>query len=159
MNCLVISKSRLNTLTVGLTSPKPTSPPKFSVLSVPLNYSQSVSYRITLLLVRVISSTLKMEATCSSESSVHNKLTRCHVPEACIQYKPQRGPSGHRCKNSINGAISLPYTQNIFPDDTSSRLWIGVSVCGRDCVCVCVCVCVWGGGARAGSDVSNSYLR
>jgi hypothetical protein len=40
----------------------------------------SVSYRLRLFLARVISSTLKMEATRSSETSVCNNPTRCHVP-------------------------------------------------------------------------------
>jgi hypothetical protein len=39
------------------------------------------SNRLTLFLTRVISSTLKMEATPSSETTVYNKSTRCHVPE------------------------------------------------------------------------------
>jgi hypothetical protein len=40
------------------------------------NFSQSVSNRLTRFLARVISSTLKMEATCSCETSVYNKATR-----------------------------------------------------------------------------------
>jgi hypothetical protein len=36
---------------------------------------------LTLFLSRVISSTLKMEATRSSETSVYNKPTRCHISE------------------------------------------------------------------------------
>jgi hypothetical protein len=43
--------------------------------------SQLVSNRLTLFLVRVICSTLKMEATRSSETSVYNKPTRRHIPE------------------------------------------------------------------------------
>jgi hypothetical protein len=41
----------------------------------------SVSYRLTLFLSRFIFSTLKMEATRSSETPVHNKPTRRHIPE------------------------------------------------------------------------------
>jgi hypothetical protein len=41
----------------------------------------SVRYRLTLLLDRVISSTLKTEATSSSETSVYNKPTRRHFQE------------------------------------------------------------------------------
>jgi hypothetical protein len=40
---------------------------------VPSIYSQSVSYHLTLFLARVISSTLKMEVTHSSEMLVYNK--------------------------------------------------------------------------------------
>jgi hypothetical protein len=40
-----------------------------------------VTNRLTLILARVISSTLKMEAARSSETSVYNKPTRCHIPE------------------------------------------------------------------------------
>jgi hypothetical protein len=36
---------------------------------------------------RVISFTLKMEATSSSEKSVHNKLTRHHIPEDGIRHR------------------------------------------------------------------------
>jgi hypothetical protein len=63
--------------TVGLTFPQP----KVPMLSVPANCSQSVSYRLTLFLVRVISSTLKMDMTRSSETSVYNKPTRRHIPK------------------------------------------------------------------------------
>jgi hypothetical protein len=45
------------------------------------NCSQFVSYYLTLFLTCVISSTLKMEATCSSETSVYNKPTWHHIPE------------------------------------------------------------------------------
>jgi hypothetical protein len=38
-------------------------------------------YHLTIFLVRVISSTLKMEETISSETSVYNKSTRHHFPE------------------------------------------------------------------------------
>jgi hypothetical protein len=41
----------------------------------------TVSSRLTLFFVRVISFTLKLEATHSSETSVYNKPTRCHIPE------------------------------------------------------------------------------
>jgi hypothetical protein len=43
--------------------------------------SQSVSYRLTLFLAPVISSTLKMEATRSSETLVSIKPTWRHIPE------------------------------------------------------------------------------
>jgi hypothetical protein len=43
--------------------------------------SQSVSHRIALFLSRFISSTLKLEATRSSETSVYNKPTRSHISE------------------------------------------------------------------------------
>jgi hypothetical protein len=42
---------------------------------------QSVSKRLTVFLAQVISSTLKMEATHSSETSVYNKHTRRHIAE------------------------------------------------------------------------------
>jgi hypothetical protein len=40
-----------------------------------------IGYRLTLFLARVVSATLKMEATRSSETSVYNKLTRRQFPE------------------------------------------------------------------------------
>jgi hypothetical protein len=43
--------------------------------------SHSVSYRLTLILSRVIYYSLKMEAARSSESLVYNKPTLLHVPE------------------------------------------------------------------------------
>jgi hypothetical protein len=42
---------------------------------------ESVSYHLTLFLARVISSTLKMEATRSSDTSVYNKPTGRYIPE------------------------------------------------------------------------------
>jgi hypothetical protein len=60
---------------VDLTQPLP------SQYSPSRNFSQSVSCRLTLYLARVTSSTLKMEATCSSETSVSNESTRHHGPE------------------------------------------------------------------------------
>jgi hypothetical protein len=45
------------------------------------NCSVSVSNRLTLFFARVISYTLKMEATSSSEKSVYNEPTRRHIPE------------------------------------------------------------------------------
>jgi hypothetical protein len=44
-------------------------------------YLEAVSHRLTLFLTRFISFTLKMETTCSSETSVHNKPTQRHIPE------------------------------------------------------------------------------
>jgi hypothetical protein len=52
--------------------------------------SQPVSIRLTL--ARVISSTLKMEAIRSSETSVYIKPTRYHIPEDGILHS-------HRCEN------------------------------------------------------------
>jgi hypothetical protein len=49
-----------------------------------------VNNRLTLFLVRVISSTLKMEATLSSETSVYNKPTRRHIPEDGILHSQRR---------------------------------------------------------------------
>jgi hypothetical protein len=40
-----------------------------------------IIHGLTLSLARVISTTLKMEATCSSETSVYSKPTRRHIPE------------------------------------------------------------------------------
>jgi hypothetical protein len=48
------------------------------------NCSQSVSYRLTSFFARVISSTLKMEKTRSSETSVFNKPTRRQIREEGI---------------------------------------------------------------------------
>jgi translation elongation factor EF-G len=50
----------------------------------------TVSYRVSLVLARVISSTLKMKATRSSETSVHNKRTRCHIQEDSIPHSHRR---------------------------------------------------------------------
>jgi hypothetical protein len=47
---------------------------------------------LTHFLARVISYALKMEVTCSSETSVYNKLTRRHIPKDGILYS-------HRCEN------------------------------------------------------------
>jgi hypothetical protein len=47
-------------------------------------YCSSVCYRLTLFLTRIISSTLKMETTRSSETSVYNKPTQRHIPENSI---------------------------------------------------------------------------
>jgi hypothetical protein len=44
------------------------------------------SDRLTIFLARVISSTLKMEATRSTETSVYNKPTRRHIPEDGIHH-------------------------------------------------------------------------
>jgi hypothetical protein len=52
-----------------------------SVPSVPPSYSQSVSYRLTLFFARFISSTLKIEATRFSETSVYNKPARHNISE------------------------------------------------------------------------------
>jgi hypothetical protein len=72
----------IHALTVGLTLsahlPLPRFP--FGAFSAS-NYSQSVSNRLTLSFSRILSSTLKMEATRSSETSIYNKPTRCHIPE------------------------------------------------------------------------------
>jgi hypothetical protein len=60
------------------TNPPPTAhlpPPEVLTQRSP-NCSQSVSNLLTLFLVHVISSTLKMEAKCSSEAPVYNELTR-----------------------------------------------------------------------------------
>jgi hypothetical protein len=56
------------------------------------NTSQSVSNRLTLFLACVISSVLRMEATCSSETSVYNKPTGRHIPEGGILHS-------HRSEN------------------------------------------------------------
>jgi hypothetical protein len=45
------------------------------------NCSHSVNSHLTFFLSRVISSSLKLEATCSSETSVYIKPTWCHIPE------------------------------------------------------------------------------
>jgi hypothetical protein len=59
--------------------------------AVPLYYSrnssQFVNDHLTLFLAHIISSTLKMEATCSSETSVYNKPTRCHIPEDVLLHQ------------------------------------------------------------------------
>jgi hypothetical protein len=48
------------------------------------------SYRPTLFLARVMSSTLMMEATRSSETSIYNKPTRYHIPEDGIFHSHRR---------------------------------------------------------------------
>jgi hypothetical protein len=57
------------------------------VLSVPLTCSQSVSYHLSLFLARVISSSLKLEVTRSSEMSVYDKPPQCQIPENSILQK------------------------------------------------------------------------
>jgi hypothetical protein len=52
----------------------------------------SVSYLLTLFLPRVISSTLKMVTTYSSETSVYNKPTRRHIPETDPVWRRVRIP-------------------------------------------------------------------
>jgi hypothetical protein len=49
-------------------------------------------FSLTLFLDRIISSTLKMEATPFSETSVNNKSTWCHIPQDGILHS-------HRCEN------------------------------------------------------------
>jgi hypothetical protein len=48
--------------------------------------TESVSFRLTLFLARVISSILKIDETRSSETSVYNKPTRRHIPEDGIAH-------------------------------------------------------------------------
>jgi hypothetical protein len=55
-----------------------------------LERSQSASYRLTLFFPCVIFSTFKMEARCSSETLVYNKLTRRHIPENGILHSHRR---------------------------------------------------------------------
>jgi hypothetical protein len=58
---------------------------------MPSNCSQSVSNHLkTFPFFRVISSTLKMEATRSSEMSVYNKPTGRHIPEDGIVHSHRR---------------------------------------------------------------------
>jgi hypothetical protein len=64
--------------------------------------SQSVSNRLTLFLACVISSTLKMEATHSSETSVCNKPTRHHIPEDGILHSHRR----ENLKSYISNLVS-----------------------------------------------------
>jgi hypothetical protein len=63
----------------------------------------SVSNRLTLFLSRVILSTLKMEATCSSETSVYNKPIRRHNPEDGILQKTP-------CLHSKESHSASPYS-------------------------------------------------
>jgi hypothetical protein len=49
---------------------------------------QSVSSRLKVFLASAISSTLKMRATLSSETSVYNKPTRCHIPKDAFFSSP-----------------------------------------------------------------------
>jgi hypothetical protein len=51
------------------------------MLSVTPNCIQYISYRLALFLARVITYTLMMEATRSSETSACNKSTQCDIPE------------------------------------------------------------------------------
>jgi hypothetical protein len=53
--------------------------------------TESVNNSLTLFLAFVISCTLKMEATRSSETSVHIKPTRLHIPEDDILHSHRRG--------------------------------------------------------------------
>jgi hypothetical protein len=45
------------------------------------NASEKRFYNLTLFFARVLYFTLKMKERCSSETSVHNKPTRRHIPE------------------------------------------------------------------------------
>jgi hypothetical protein len=56
-------------------------PSPCKVMIIVYSAFKSVSYRLILFLVRVISCTLKMETTRSSETSVYNKPTWRHIPE------------------------------------------------------------------------------
>jgi hypothetical protein len=47
-------------------------------------------YHLTPFLTRILSSTLKMEATCSSETSLYNKSTRLHISEDGIFHTHSR---------------------------------------------------------------------
>jgi hypothetical protein len=49
-----------------------------------------VSSGLTFFLAHGISSTLKMEETCSSETSVYNKPTRRHIPDDDILHSHRR---------------------------------------------------------------------
>jgi hypothetical protein len=55
-----------------------------------INCLMTINYRLILLLTHVISCTLKMETTCSSEATVYNKPTRPHIPETGILVSPRR---------------------------------------------------------------------
>jgi hypothetical protein len=65
--------------------PKPPPPPPKVIQC--FQCSQPVSYHLTLFLAHVISSTLKMEVTRSSETSVYNKRTWRHIPEDDILHR------------------------------------------------------------------------
>jgi hypothetical protein len=56
-------------MTICFTFPQPSPPPSKVIIS-------AFSYRLTVFLVHIISSTLRMEVTHSSETSVYNKPTR-----------------------------------------------------------------------------------
>jgi hypothetical protein len=67
------------------------SPPRCSETPFPncsSNYSQPVSNRLSVFFSRVLSSTLKIEAARSSETSVYNKPTRQQIPENDILHCP-----------------------------------------------------------------------
>jgi hypothetical protein len=57
---------------------------------MPPNCSQPVSCRLTLFLAHVISSTLKMEKTRSSETSAYSKPTRRRIPEDGVIHSHRR---------------------------------------------------------------------
>jgi hypothetical protein len=59
----------------------------FKTVTNGLLVSLFVRYCLTIFLSRDISSNLKMEATRSSETSVHNKPTQRHTPEGGILQK------------------------------------------------------------------------
>jgi hypothetical protein len=93
--------------------------------------SQSVSNRLTLFLVRVISLILKMDATSSSETSVYNKPTRRHIREDGILHS-------HRRENlkpywlQVVLILSIGGSANSGLSVVSCALWIKVSYSSCD---------------------------
>jgi hypothetical protein len=79
-------------------------------LTVGRNITTSVSYSLTLFFARVLSSTLKIEATRSSETAVYIKPARRHVPEDGI-FKMTTCLTSTLCcicTHFVQGSVSVP---------------------------------------------------
>jgi hypothetical protein len=128
--CEQLFKSPPQLLTVGLTFPQL---PPSKVISSAFSSSEleSISNRLTLFLARVISSTLKMAATLSSETSVYSKVTWCHIPEdgilhICIYVWAYSWPSRPETLLLLLSSSSVVLTRLSGPRSrptTSRKIW------------------------------------
>jgi hypothetical protein len=90
-----------------------------------LGIGHEVSYRLTLFLTH-ISSTLKMEGTHSSEMSIYNKPTWCHIPEDCILQIIIHNNFCHpyeRKKSALNYLVNRMNILNENRDEEMKAMW------------------------------------